>query len=97
MSDTKGGLKYSLNISDKCEGCGICCVQYMDYFEELDDGRAKAKNKVVVLSGEEVEKIVQLCPCGAISCEAAVYEAVGNIGDLSGKISREKTTGIPFG
>ena len=69
MSDTKGGLKYSLNISDKCEGCGICCVRYMDYFEELDDGRAKAKNKVVVLSGEEVEKIVQLCPCGAISCE----------------------------
>lgn len=59
--------KMRFQIKESCNCCGICCIQYPDYFCENDEGKAMAKNEVVLLESEEVAGIEKLCPVHAIT------------------------------
>lgn len=53
-------------INSVCDGCGSCYFEFPNYFCEMDDGKAQAKEGVYVASPEEVSSVLAVCPCGAI-------------------------------
>lgn len=62
-------VKTKIKISEVCNGCGICSMQYPDYFFETDEGKAQANDEVVKVDDFIAAEIEGLCPVHAILME----------------------------
>lgn len=62
MSDKTFKLKVD---SDKCIGCATCTSIYPIHFKMNSEGKSEPTNNAMV-SKEEAEEIVKVCPVGAI-------------------------------
>lgn len=65
MSETRMRFK----ISEKCNDCGICSMQYPDYFYETDEGKTQANDGVIKADDSVVTEVGGVCPVHAITAE----------------------------
>lgn len=62
-------VKIRIKVNEKCNCCGICSMQYPDYFFETDEGKAQANGEAVKVDDSIVAEIEGLCPVHAIMME----------------------------
>lgn len=61
--------KMRIKVSEECNCCGMCSMQYPDYFFETDEGKAQANDGAVKVDDSAAAAIEGICPVHAITVE----------------------------